>query len=69
MPFDWATFGSAITGALVGGAIAGYFALRSTDKNYKNQLKQGRENEEKLIKGLLQAIHDESLKHTPWQKA
>ena len=59
MPFDWATFGSAIAGAVVGGAIAGYFALRSTDKNYKNQLKQGRENEEKLIKGLLQAIHDE----------
>lgn len=39
MPFDWATFGSAIAGALVGGAIAGYFALRSIDKNYKNQLK------------------------------
>ena len=59
MSFDWATFGSAITGAVIGGLITGYFALRSADKNYKNQLKQTRENEEKLIQGLLQAIHDE----------
>ena len=59
MSFDWATFGSAITGAVIGGLITGYFALRSADKNYKNQLQLTRENEEKLIQGLLQAIHDE----------
>ena len=59
MTFDWSTFGSAITGALLGGLITGWFALRSTDKAYKNQLKQACENEDKLIKGVLQAIHDE----------
>ncbi len=60
MSFDWSTFGAGITGAVLGGIITGYFALRSVDKNYKNQLRQARENEEKLIKGLLQAIHDET---------
>lgn len=60
MSFDWATFGSAITGAVVGGFIAGYFALRSTDKAHENQKKQAHENESKLIMGVLQAIHDEA---------
>jgi hypothetical protein len=59
MPFDWATFGSAITGAVLGGLIAGYFALKSADKAYKNQTKQSKENEDQIIKALLQAIHDE----------
>lgn len=59
MPFDLASFGSGIVGAVVGGITAGYFALRSAKQNHDNQLKIIRENEEKLIKGLLQAIHDE----------
>lgn len=59
MPFDWSVFGSAITGAVVGGVITGYFALKSTKNAYDNQLKQAAQNEEKLIQGVLQAIHDE----------
>jgi hypothetical protein len=59
MPFDWSIFGTAITGAIIGGLTTGSFALISTYKAYGNQLKHVKENEEKLIKGLLQAIHDE----------
>lgn len=56
---DWNTFGSAISGAIIGGLIAGFFALRSTQKSFDNQCKHADENEEKLIKGVLQSIHDE----------
>lgn len=59
MPFEWASFGSAIIGAFVGGLITGYFALRATKKAHNNQLELMNQNEEKLIRGLLQAIHDE----------
>lgn len=59
MSFDWAIFGSAISGAVLGGLITGFFALRSTDKAHENQQAHAQENEEKIIKGLLQAIHDE----------
>jgi hypothetical protein len=59
MTFDWSVFGSAITGAVIGGVITGYFALKSTNNAHKNLLKQASLNEEKLIQGLLQAIHDE----------
>jgi len=57
--FDWSAFGSAITGAIVGGLITGFFALRSTQRSHENQLAQSDVNEAKTIKGLLQAIHDE----------
>lgn len=57
--FDWSTFGSAITGAVVGGIVAGYFALRTVTISFNNQRKHDEENEGKLIQGLLQAIHDE----------
>lgn len=59
MSFDWSSFGSAITGAIVGGLIAGYFALEATKRSFANLRSQAEENEAKLIKGLLQAIHDE----------
>lgn len=59
MSFDWSSFGSAITGAIVGGLITGYFALETTKRSFKNQRAHADENEAKLIKGLLQAIHDE----------
>ena len=35
------------------------FALRATQKSFDNQKEQSDSNEAKLIKGLLQAIHDE----------
>lgn len=56
---DWGSFGSAISGAVVGGMIAGFFALRSTQKSFDNQREHADENEEKLIAGVLQSIHDE----------
>lgn len=59
MTFDWSIFGSAITGAVLGGLITGYFALKTTKKAHENQLEQVTQNEKKLIQGLLQAIHDE----------
>lgn len=59
MLFDWSVFGSAISGALVGGFTTGFFALITTKKAHDNQLDHAKENEEKLIQGLLQAIHDE----------
>jgi hypothetical protein len=59
MPFDWSVFGSAITGAISGGLITGYFALKTTKKAHDNQMQQATQNEKKLIQGLLQAIHDE----------
>lgn len=59
MSFDWSSFGSAIIGAIVGGLITGYFALVTTKRAFKNQRALASESESKLIRGLLQAIHDE----------
>ncbi|MGD0399973.1 MAG: hypothetical protein ABSC04_13760 [Syntrophobacteraceae bacterium] len=59
MPFEWSIFGTAISGALIGGLTTGTFALISTQKAHRNQLKQVAQNEEKIIKALLQALHDE----------
>jgi hypothetical protein len=56
---DWSSFGSAISGAVIGGFIAGFFALKSTQQSFDNQKSQSDESEKKLIKGVLQAIHDE----------
>ena len=59
MGFDWVTFGTAITGAIVGGLITGFFAIKATTKSFEHQKEHADENEKKLIMGLLQAIHDE----------
>jgi len=56
---DWVTFSSAIGGAITGGVIAGFFSLKATQKAHDNQVQHAQENEEKIISGLLQAIHDE----------
>ena len=37
MSFDLATFGSAITGAIVGGLITGFFAIKATTKSFDHQ--------------------------------
>ncbi|MCG6411112.1 hypothetical protein K6U17_18045 [Vibrio fluvialis] len=50
---------SAICGAIIGAIIAGYFTIKATQKSFDNQKNHAEENEEKLIKGVLQAIHDE----------
>lgn len=56
---EWSAFAAAILGAITGGAIAGFFSLKATQKSHDNQKQQADENEAKMIKGLLQAIHDE----------
>lgn len=56
---DWSAFGSAIIGAIIGGGITGYFALKSTTNAYHFQQKMSEQNENELIQGLLQAFHDE----------
>lgn len=56
---DWSSFGAAIAGAVMGGFVAGYFALKATQKSFENQRIKSEEDEEKLITGVLQSIHDE----------
>ncbi|EJL6692159.1 hypothetical protein RAL70_003571 [Vibrio cholerae] len=57
MEFD--SFLSAISGAVIGGVLTGYFTLKATNKTYEHQKAHIKESEEQLIKGLLQSIHDE----------
>ncbi|MCD6262226.1 MAG: hypothetical protein J7J52_04315 [Deltaproteobacteria bacterium] len=59
MDFNSVTFWSAIAGAVIGGTITGFFAILATNRSYQHQKRHAEENEEKLINGLLQAIHDE----------
>ena len=59
MSVELATFLSAISGAIIGGLITGYFAIKSTQNSFDHQMKQSDASEENLIKGVLQAIHDE----------
>jgi len=56
---DYVSPVSAIFGAIIGAGIAGYFTIKATQKSFDNQKLHADENEEKLIKGVLQAIHDE----------
>lgn len=48
-----------IFGAVVGGLITGFFSIIATRQAFKNQEDHANKGEEKLIQGLLQAIHDE----------
>lgn len=50
---------SSICGALIGGFLAGYFALKATNKAHQNNLLIQKKNEENVLKGVLQALHDE----------
>lgn len=55
----WETLIVSVVGALVGGGLTGYFTLRAADKSHKNALDLQKQNQKKLIKGFLQAVHDE----------
>lgn len=50
---------SSICGALIGGFIAGFFALKAANKAHQNNLLIQKKNEDNLFKGILQAFHDE----------
>jgi len=56
---DWGLFGSAVAGAITGGILTGVFSVWATKQSHKNQQLLSQENEEKVISGLLQSIHDE----------
>ena len=56
---DWNLFWSAIAGAITGGVLTGVFSLLASQKSYKNQQEHSDKNEEKIIAGLLQSIHNE----------
>lgn len=56
---DWSTFLSAISGAVVGGGLTGFFTLLATKKSFDHQLIQTKESEERLVTAILQSIHDE----------
>ncbi|AVR01569.1 hypothetical protein [Pluralibacter gergoviae] len=53
------TFIITIAGAVVGGAIAGYYSFKATKEAHENQKRIADENEKNIITSLLQSIHDE----------
>lgn len=53
------TFLITISGAIIGGLIAGKYSLMATRRAHENQKKIADENEAAIIKSLLQAIYDE----------
>lgn len=55
----WEAFGAAIAGAVVGGAITGFFTLRATKQEHRNTVRLQQQKETDVLSGLLQAIHDE----------
>ena len=48
-----------VSGAVVGGGIAGYFSIKATEKAFKNQRLLAQENEAQLLNNFLLAIYDE----------
>ena len=57
---------TAFVSAMIGGVVAGFFTLRGVSKTFKYQRQQTKDDEEKIIKSLLQAIHDEI--ETIWER-
>ena len=55
----WEAFGAAIAGAIIGGAVTGFFTLRATKQEHRNTVSLQQQKEKEVIAGLLQAIHDE----------
>ena len=56
--WETTTFASGVA-ALIGGCIAGLFALLAVDRTYQKNLSLQKKNQEKLINAFLQAVHDE----------
>ena len=55
----WETLIVTVTGAIVGGGLTGYFTLRAADKSHRQALDVQKQNQKKIVKGFLQAVHDE----------
>ncbi len=56
---EWMSLISGVVGAILGGMLAGYFSLKAATTSHNNQVELAKDNEEQLVSGLLQAIHDE----------
>jgi hypothetical protein len=50
---------ASLAGALIGGTIAGFCSIRAVKTAHEMGMKVQEKNQEKIIQGLLQAIHDE----------
>ncbi|MDX8410975.1 MAG: hypothetical protein R8K46_03740 [Mariprofundaceae bacterium] len=48
-----------VAGALVGGGLTGFFTLRAADKSHRQALDLQKQHQQKIVKGFLQAVHDE----------
>lgn len=48
-----------VIGSIIGGAIGGWFSLRSTDKAHRQQRERESDSRKAIVYGFLQAVHDE----------
>ncbi|TDY01113.1 hypothetical protein [Thiohalophilus thiocyanatoxydans] len=55
----WENLLSALGGAIIGGGIAGFFSLKSTNKAHENAVALEEKKQLELMSGLLQGLHDE----------
>lgn len=56
---DWVSVASAFVGVLIGSCVTGYFTILAVKKAHLNNLELAERNENALIEGLMQSIHDE----------
>jgi hypothetical protein len=59
MSVDWGTVTASLLGAITGGGVAGYLALRGVYKTQEKELQKQERAKRELLKALYQAIHDE----------
>lgn len=55
----WYTLLASVVGALIGGGMTGYFTLKAAAKSHANALNVQQENQKKVVRAFLQAVHDE----------
>lgn len=48
-----------VIGSIIGGAVGGWFSLRSTDKTHQQQRERDNDARKAAVHGFLQAVHDE----------
>jgi hypothetical protein len=56
---SWESLLSGLIGAVIGGVLTGLFSILAVNKTEKHNRESRVENDTKLLKGLLQALHDE----------
>lgn len=56
---NWDSLNSGLIGAVIGGILTGVFSILAVNKTEKHHRDARTENDAKVLKGLLQALHDE----------